>query len=363
MAKLSAAEMAKLRKERLERIEHSFNQPAQPKIMTMAPKVYIEAAVPGHAPPEWYERIGIKNLPPISFEDQGDAAADCIKAGAALIHCHPRDPETGIASPHFPPEVRRRHVECIEAVYKRALDKGVDFVTSSHTWTYGHDHITDYIHDSRELLQDGEKDGVGNFYVQMGMIMTGGAYTPDGAHHTEEAIQAGVKFYEANNIKPMLSVELFAMDRIRHYLVDTGALKNKPYWISVQEGKHGSDRIGADFPWANLEIITDAGLLKSFFGTQGKDFVWGTHTGGRNWLQATAQAILCGANFVRSGLEDQFYLYPHRDDTAKKASDTVKLLVELCHALGREVGTAADLRKECNMKLTSKQAVGAGARK
>ena len=72
----------------------------------------------------------------------------------------------------------------------------------------------------------------------------------------------------------------------------------------------------------------------------------------RNWLTMATMALLGGVEMIRVGIEDQFYLYPHRDEISQKASDTTEIVVKLAKALGREVATPQDVRDRVGIKLT-----------
>lgn len=330
------------------RIEEHFPAPDQPRIPTMEKKVAVEVAIPGWQPKAWYEERGVHNLPPITFDEQANAIVECVKAGAAIVHTHPRDPDTGLTAPVSPYSILPRHAECLEAVMDRAFKK-VDFVTAHHTWCYdfSKSRAVDYITETKRLLEDGKAKGLGNRYVQLAMIMTMPVYTTHSAVHTVEAIQEGTKWFEDHGIKPMFSVESFAITRVKQHIFDNGLAKWKPYWIAIQEGKHGEDRIFGD-PWSCLEVITSIGLVKEALG---EDTFIGIHPAGRNWLAAATTALLCGVELVRVGIEDQFYLYPHRDDISRNASDTTKIIVSLIKALGRELATPDDVRKRVGIKL------------
>jgi len=331
------------------RLEEHFPAPSQPRILTMAKKVAVEVAMPGWQPKGWYEERGVKNLPPITFDEQANAIVECVRAGAAVVHTHPRDPDTGLNPMPHPPE-NLRHAECLEAVMDRAFEK-VDFVTAHHTWAwdFSKSSAVDYISHTKHLLEDGKRKGIGNKYLQTAMIMTMPGYSEGAPLHTIKSIQEGVKFMEENGIKPMLSMESFAFPRFKQHLFDSGIAKMKPYWIAIQEGKHSEDQIFGD-PWSYLAVINIMGLVKD---TLGEDAFIGIHPAGRNWLAAATMAILYGAELVRVGIEDQFYLYPHRDDISQKASDTTEIIVRVIRALGREVATPEDVRKRTGIKLTS----------
>lgn len=335
--------------EQRRRLEEHFPAPYQPRIPTMGRKVVIEAAIPGWQPKGWYEERGVKNLPPITFDEQANAIVECVRAGAAVIHTHPRDPDTGLTAPVSPPSTLLRHAECLMAVMDRAFEQ-VDFITAHHTWVwdFSKSRAVDYVTQTKNLLEAGKAKGVGNRYVQLAMIMTMPGFSEGAAIHTIKGIQEGTKFMEENGIKPMFSTESFAFPRVKQHLFDSGIAKWKPYWVAIQEGKHSDDRIFGD-PWSYLEVIASIGLVRDALG---EDAFIGIHPAGRNWLAATTVALLFGVELVRVGIEDIFYLYPHRDDISQKASDSTELVVRLIRALGREVATVDEARKRTGVKLT-----------
>ncbi len=332
------------------RLEQHFNAPAQPRTTSMAKKVAIEAAIPGWQPISWYEERGVTNLPPVSFDDQANAIVECVKAGAAIIHTHPRDPNTGVIANMNPigkPE--SRHAQCLMEIMDRA-HKQVDFVCAHHTWWGKPDKgaQADFVTQTKLLLEAGKAKGIGNWYVQSALIMTEGNFDVGHAIFDVESIQEGVKFMEANGVKPLVEAECFAIPRVKQHLIDSGLLK-KPFWTVVQEGKHSDDRSFAGDPWTQLEVITSMGLARAGFG---EDAYIGIAPAGRNWLTMATMALLSGVEMIRVGIEDQFYLYPHRDEISHKASDTTEIVVKLAKALGREVATPQDVRERVGIKLT-----------
>jgi len=81
----------------------------------------------------------------------------------------------------------------------------------------------------------------------------------------------------------------------------------------------------------------------------------GVYPGGRNRLPILTLGLLLGSQLVRVGIEDTYWVYPHKDEIIEKNSDMVKLAVDLARCLGRRVVTDADeARKILGMKLTSK---------
>lgn len=331
-------------------LEQHFNAPAQPKTTGMGKKVAIEAAIPGWQPISWYEERGVTVLPPVSFDDQANAIVECVKAGASLIHTHPRDPLTGMSA-HMDPigEPKSRHAQCLMEIMDRAHEK-VDFVCSHHTW-WGNPNKgsqADFVTQTKLLLDLGKAKGLGNWYVQSALIMTEGNFEVGHATFDVHSIQEGVKWMEANGVKPLVEVECFAIQRVKQHLIDTGLLK-KPFMAVIQEGKHSDDRAFGGDPWTQMEVITSLELARKGLG---EDTFLGIAPAGRNWITMATMALLGGIELIRVGIEDQFYLYPHRDDISQRAADTTEIVVKLAKALGREIATVEDVRKRAGIELT-----------
>ena len=328
------------------RIEAHYGHYIRPRILTMDKKVVLEAAIPGWQPVWWWRERGVENLPPgadggpTCIQEQADAIVECVKAGAAVIHTHPRDPSDGLNRIHAP--------KLLAEIMDRAFSE-VDFITAHHTWgwDFARGWETDYVSYPRELLELGK----GNKYVQCGMVMSMPGYDQGAAIHSKRAIAEGTRFFEENRIKPMFSVEAFAFERYKETLFDTGVARWKPYWIAVQLGKH-VDQLTWQDPWSYRLTINCMEMVKR--NMPGEDVFLGVHPAGRNWLPMTVVALLYGAQVVRVGLEDQFYLWPHRDDIPQKASDTVELLVRIVKDLGREVATVDEAREITGVELTTK---------
>ena len=81
----------------------------------------------------------------------------------------------------------------------------------------------------------------------------------------------------------------------------------------------------------------------------------GGYPGGRNWLPTLTMGLLLGSRLVRVGIEDAYWVYPHKDEIIEKNSDMVKPAVDLAQCLGpRAVTDADEARKILGMKLTFK---------
>ena len=83
---------------------------------------------------------------------------------------------------------------------------------------------------------------------------------------------------------------------------------------------------------------------------KGSEYTLGIHPEGRNWLPITVMGMLLGCNLVRVGIEDIFYLYPHRDEIAKNPAEVVAKVVAIAKELGREIATPEEARKILDIK-------------
>ena len=318
----------------------------EPKSMTMDKKVILEAATTGWQPTWWWRERGEAILPPGSrggktcIQEQVDAIVECVKAGAAGIHTHPRRASDGLPVVH--------DAKLLADVLDRAYDQ-VDFVTMGHafTWDLRKGEAVDFIGPAEELLEVGK----GNKYLQAALIPTYGSFEEGRFCYTEEAILEGIPFYEENDIKPICSIEPYFFPHFKRMVFDSGVAKKKPYLIALPMGKHGDDQQFSD-PWSYLQMITNMGLVRSAIPDE--DMTLGLHPGGRNWLAVTVVALLNGIQYIRLGIEDIFFLWPHKDDIAKKTSQTIEMIKNICEKLGRELATPEEAREIMGIKLTSR---------
>ena len=98
-------------------------------------------------------------------------------------------------------------------------------------------------------------------------------------------------------------------------------------------------------------MINNMGLVRSAIPDE--EMTLGIHPGGRNWLPVTVTALLNGAQYVRLGIEDIFFLWPHKNDIPKTVTQTVEMIRDLCAILGREVATVDEAREIMGIKRTS----------
>lgn len=313
-----------------ERVSAHFPIEKEPQIPTLGKPVILESAYPG-----W--QVGGARFPavPRTIEEQIKEIVDSVKAGAIAIHVHPRDPKTGnaVVDPHLLHRI-------LEPVFEQ-----VDCVTLMHTWAAKEE--ADYISETQVLLELGR----GNRYCQGSVVLPVGYLSVTGAYHSQRAVAEGVQFLEANKIKPVYQLyDTYVIWGLKQKVLEPGLSKWKPYVFNLHMGKHHSHAIHRD-PWAFLQLIANFNMVRETV----PDSIIGVYPGGRNWLPLATLGLLMGAQLIRVGIEDCYWVYPHKDEIIRKNSEMVELVAGIARQLGRPVVTdAGEARKILGLELTSK---------
>lgn len=314
-----------------ERVAAHFPIDKEARINTLDRPVIIESACPG-----W--QVGGARFPavPISIEDQIRETVDSIRAGAVAVHMHPRDPVSGNAQAN--PKLLAR---ILEGVFEQVGD----FVTLSHTWAAREQ--VDYIAETQELLELGN----GNKYCQGSVVLKTGHLSATGTFHPAHKVVEGVRWLEQNDIKPIFQLyDTYVLKDFMGKIIEPGVATRRPFVFNLHLGKHHSHTTHQD-PWSFLQLLTNYNMV---LDTVGRDTIVGVYPGGRNWLPVLVFGLLLGAPLVRVGIEDCYWMYPHKDEIIKKNSDTVVLVREIIERLGRRVVTdPAEARQILDLKMTS----------
>jgi len=306
----------------------------EPRIPTMDKPLIIESACPGF-------QLGGERFPavPITLEDQIREQVESVKEGAVIIHVHARDPKTG--------EAQMNHKLLAEVLDGIFAEVG-DCIVFTHSWYPVPNSEVDCIIGTRELLELGK----GNKYVQGSLLVPIGYRVREQSSYvgTKGTIE-GIKWMEAHDVKPVYQLfDTYGHLGFKYHVFDQGIATSKPHIMNIQIGKHESHAVNRD-PWSYLQLITNVNMIKE--NIPGSAI--GVYPGGRNWLPIAVMGIMMGADIVRVGIEDCYWMYPHKDDIIKKNSDVVKMTVDIANMLGRRVVTdAEEARKMLGIKLTSK---------
>jgi len=332
--------------ELLVRIAQKHPIELEERINTLDRPLIIECACPGwqsknwappraypvHKPPG-YKEGGIRYpAVPCTIEDQADILIEAVKLGAAALHIHPRDPSDCIAI---------NDAKLIKQVYDRVFQK-TDAITLQHTWERTEDNEITYVGShGKELLELGK----GNRYCQGAVVL----WPPADAYPPEytKAVQEGVQFLEENNIKPIHKLRnYYGVRQLKRILIDTQVMKTKPYVLVHDMGHPFGWPMDMD-PWMPVDMIISLVQTKQRLG---EGHILGVYSGGRNWLPITMTAILAGVDLIRVGIEDCYWMYPHKDEVIQNNNDTVKKIVKFCESIGRKVAGVDEARKILDIK-------------
>lgn len=346
MNKILTEEYVADAKRRLEMHPIEFDE----KITTLDKPLIIESACPGWQSTHWgpsglyrvepkgYEEGGVRYAAiPVSIEDQVNTDLESVKAGAAALHHHPRDPNSGIAKSLTP-----QHVPLMHEVYEKIF-KLTDAITLEHTWKWGPDRSADYISETDQLIELGH----GNRYCQGAVVLwpPGNTYPPN----YMKTVQEGIKFMEANHVKPIHKLRSsYNVREMQRVLLDTGVMTQKPFILVHDMGHPYGWPMDMD-PWMPIDLIASIMQTKQRI----PDSIIGVYSGGRNWLPITYTAILAGVDLVRAGIEDTYWMYPHKDEIVQSNVECIKKVVDFCNLIGRRVATVDEARQIMGIKLTS----------
>ncbi|TDE36598.1 3-keto-5-aminohexanoate cleavage protein [Antarcticimicrobium sediminis] len=257
--------------------------------LKMRRKVFITAAITGAGATQDKSR-----LVPRSPQEIAEAAIAAAKAGAAVVHCHVRDPETGAAV---------RDVELYRDLTRRIRNADVDVVLNltagiGGDLTFG-DAETPMDLDASGTDMIGATERLAHIRACLPEVCTldcGSMNFGDGDYvmtNTTNMLRAMGRQMTELGVKP--EIEAF----------DTGHL-----WFATQLVKEGilADpalvQLCMGIPWgAPNDLLT----LLSMVQNVPAGWTWSAFSLGRDQMPYVAAAALAGGN-VRVGLEDNIYL-------------------------------------------------------
>jgi uncharacterized protein (DUF849 family) len=269
------------------------------------------------------------NLVPITPRQVADAAIEAAKAGAAVVHVHVRDPETGQGSRD--PALFREAVDMIRA-------SGVDMIINL-TAGMGGDWVpseedpslpgpgTDMIGPEARLAHVVEcKPDICS--LDCGTMNFGGNYT---YINTAPYLRTMAEITRDLGVKPELEVFDLGQIRLARSLIDDGLIDTPPMF-----------QICLGIPWGAGADTETMSAMKQALPT---DAIWAGFGISRMQMPMVAQAVLLGGN-VRVGLEDNIYL-----DRGVLASNgmLVTRAVEIIERMGARVIGADEARSKIGL--------------
>ncbi|NEC21039.1 3-keto-5-aminohexanoate cleavage protein [Streptomyces parvus] len=277
------------------------------------------------------DTVGRSPHVPVTPEQIAASAVEAAGAGAAVVHIHVREPETG--APSRDPRLYREVVE-------RIRETGTDVVINL-TAGMGGDLVIDPEAPLRQLPGTDLVSGldrlphVEELLPDICTLDCGSLNFGDGSNlyvSTPDMLRTGAKRIQELGVRPEL--EIF----------DTGQL-----WFAQQlltEGLLDDPtvfQLCMGIPWG---APADPGVLQSMVNMLPQNAQWASFALGRMQMPWVAQSILLGGH-VRVGLEDNLYL-----GKGVKATNgqLVERAVRITESLGSRVATPDEAREKLGLR-------------
>lgn len=272
---------------------------------------------------------------PYTAEEVATEAVQAVKEGACMVHLHCRY-EDGL--PDYRPETLKK---ALDRIFQDCPDviagPSISANPSEGAWLYEVETIRPFV----EALK-----GYGSRYMES-TVVTPISYVSERARQvagrvyirraTEENLQAEVKYLQGKGIRPeFMGHDTVAIEQVKEWLIKPGILE-KPYFITLGPGMHHATPTYPD-PWGLLHLISMRYLLP-------EDAIVGASIGGRNWLPLAVLSIILGADFIRVGMEDTMWMYPHRDESIIRNAEVVRKTACIARELGRDIMSPNEARK------------------
>lgn len=239
------------------------------------------------------DTVGKHPAIPVTPKQIAAAAVEAARAGATIVHCHVRDPDTGQGS---------RDVNLYREVVDRIRSSGVDVIVNLTAGMGGDLEIgagekpleygpaTDLVGSLTRLAH------VEELLPEICTLDCGTLNFGDGDYiyvSTPNQLRTGARRIQELGVKPELEVFDTGHLWFAKQLVSEGLLDPRPMF-----------QLCLGIPWG---APADTTTMKAMVDNMPEDAVWAAFGIGRMQMPMLAQSILLGGN-VRVGLEDNLYL-------------------------------------------------------
>lgn len=235
----------------------------------------------------------------VTPEQIAQSAIDAAQAGAAIVHIHVRDPETGeysMETRHYREVVRIIRESGIDVVVNLTAGVGGYVQVSMDGEILGREHGTDFVSQESRMRHIIDLVNEGRYAPEICTVDCGSYSVGDGNRtyvSTPDYVRFGARLCRELGVKPEFEV------------FDTGHL-----WLCqkmIAEGLVDDPmmvQLCASIPYA---MPANIGLLASLVATLPTSAQWGSFGIGRLQMPMVAQSVMLGGH-VRVGLEDNLYL-------------------------------------------------------
>lgn len=279
---------------------------------------------------------------PITPDQIADDAVRAYEAGAAMVHIHVRDPETGRPSQdlNIIGEVLRKIKSRCNVVINTTTGAGLGMTAEERLRaiptfkpelaSFNAGSVNFALFDApermgiREWKYDWEKP-----YLEASKDYI--------FPNTFKTMEEFARTFEENGTKPEMEIYDSAMINNAAYLVSKGLIR-KPVYLQFVMGIMGG------IPPSAKNLIFLYETARQNFG---KDFIWSVCAAGRYQLPMCAVGLTMGGN-VRVGMEDS--LYAGKGVMAKSNADQVEKIVRIAKELSIDIATPDDARQILGLK-------------
>ena len=281
---------------------------------------------------------------PITPDEIVDEARRASEAGAAVVHVHARDPETGqpSADSNLFGEILSKIKNSCKAVvcittgggFGMTVEQRVSAVKaySPELASLNAGSLNFALHPILDKIKDFKYDwepqylGMSEDFIFPNTFKTLGEFS---------------RFFAAEDTKPEFEIYDAGMLNNLAFLLRTGKIK-KPVYLQFVLGILG----GMQATVNNLVF-----LVNSAREIIGDDFVWSVCAAGRHQFTMCNLALLMGGN-TRVGLEDNLYL--EKGVLATSSGQQVEKIIRIGKEHGLEPATPEEVRKILNLKGVEK---------
>ena len=269
---------------------------------------------------------------PVTPEQIANSALEAAKAGAAIVHCHVRDPKTGKGSrnpDYYEEVVDRIREKDSQVVINLTAGMGGDLVIGPDTNPMNFGEGTDLV-GALERLQHVERLRPDICSLDCGSLNFGD--TNEVYISTPEMLREMTQKVKSLGVRPELEIFdtgnlWFAETMIAEGLLDP------PFWI----------QLCLSIPYGTP---MDIGILYAMVNRLPENAEFTSFGLGAMQMPMVAQSVILGGH-VRVGLEDNLYL---EKGVLATNADLVKKAVNIIELMGASIQSPNEARKTLNLK-------------
>ncbi len=289
--------------------------------------VIVSCAVTGSG-----DTVGKHPSIPVTPEEIATAAIEAAQAGAAIVHIHVREPDSGKPS---------RRVDLYRGVVERIRSSDVDVIINLTTGMggdlfLGPDDAPMNFGDATDCVGMMERiKHVEELLPEICSLDCGSFNYAEGNYvyiSTPNMLEQGAKRLQEIGVKPELEVFELGQLSFAKYMMTQGLLDSPPLF-----------QVCLGIRWA---AEANTASFKTMVDALPDDCNWGGFGVGAMEMPMVAQAVLLGGN-VRVGLEDNLYLekgvFASNAQLVEKARNIIQLM-------GCSIQTAAEARQTLGLR-------------